>query len=84
MKETRILINRNSRKGIPDETYTKETCVLMNPNTGQGVNAEVLVKETFRIIVRPEGTKYKILLQRGDEHIPYRGRFKGISWTVKI
>jgi hypothetical protein len=56
----------------------------MNPSTGKGVNAAVLVKEKFRIIVRPEGTKFEILLQRGDEHIPYRGRFKGTSWTVKL
>lgn len=61
-----------------------ETCVLMNPSTGKGVNADVLLKEKFRILVRPEGTKYQILLQRGDENIPYRGRFKGTSWTVKI
>jgi hypothetical protein len=59
-------------------------CVLVHPDTGQKYSAEIISKEKTRLIVKPEGTKIEIMLVRGDETIPYRGRFKGQYYTVQI
>lgn len=59
-------------------------CVLIHPDSGKKYTADIIAKEKMRLIVRPENSKFEILLVRGDETIPYRGRFKGQYYTVQL
>lgn len=59
-------------------------CVLIHPDSGKKYNADIISKDKMRLIVKPEGTKVEIMLVRGDETIPYRGRFHGQYYTVQL
>lgn len=59
-------------------------CVLVHPETGKKFTADIVSRDKMRLVVRPENSKVEIMLVRGDEKIPYRGRFRGQYYTVQL
>ena len=59
-------------------------CVLVHPETGKKFTADIVSRDKMRLVVRPENSKIEIMLVRGDETIPYRGRFRGQYYTVQL
>lgn len=67
-----------------EPAMSAKRCTLVMPETGKKIPAEIIFKDKLRITVKPEGTDFEIFLSRGDNTIPYRGRFQGQYFTVHL